>query len=107
MLTTIRCHECGKSEGLCFSLTWTHKDEFCGECRQSKSEQQHYHFCSNKCLKKFVNKFAGHKHKYKPVHDLFTEEVGQPIIVCCTVCGITKIKMTTKADVKYMKEQCK
>ena len=107
MMSIAYCEECGKSTNLPFHLVWTNKENFCDKCHHSKPEQQRYDFCSGKCLQKFVNKFVGHKHNYMPVFGLSTEEVGVDIICKCNICGLTKVRKTTRKDVKFMKERYK
>ena len=63
MLRIIGCTECNKEKALPFSLTWEHKSEWCKSCGHHNSVYKNYHFCSSKCLKKWANRFAGHKCK--------------------------------------------
>jgi len=41
------------------------------------------------------------------VFGLSTEEVGVDIICKCNICGLTKVRKTTRKDVKFMKERYK
>lgn len=64
MLQIIHCTNCGKDGALPFYLKWTYDWKWCKYCKNHKDFTKEYHFCSDKCLKEFVNKFAGHKCKY-------------------------------------------
>jgi len=66
MLMIIHCTECGKDGPLPFKLKWEHESEQCTKCYHNKTLVKRYYFCSGKCLKKFVNKFAGHNHDWEP-----------------------------------------
>lgn len=112
MLTIINCRECGGSS-LPFTLEWKYDEEFCKKCHSYSSNVKTYRFCSDKCLKKFVDRFAGHKHDWKPVEIyggdyIMSFDDDKDIVKIeekCTVCDVSRTrKMKGKEREPYKKE---
>lgn len=62
----ITCTECHGEGPLPFKLKWEFDEEYCSECHNREVKVKEYYFCSSKCLRRFVRKFAGHNHDWQP-----------------------------------------
>ena len=97
MIQLIGCYQCGaEQKGLPFFLQWRHEDKLCRSCGQDNSKYKEYHFCSEKCLKKFIDKFIGHEHKWKEHPGLKTVGEKYKVLEFCDICGITKWEKNLK-----------
>ena len=123
ILEIVRCANCGAQHGkekyiaFPFNLVWAHKAKCCNKCHEIKRYERSYDFCSEKCLKEWVNKFFVHKHDWDyNMASVSTETVKgkEKYIVYpkCKVCGLKsdgqvvtkeKLKELFKYDIDYLK----
>jgi len=103
MITIVTCRECHTDGPLPYKLQWEYKSEWCKQCQSHNSSYKGWDFCSDKCLKKFVNRLTEHKHKWE-MHPYLSvvEEKGKPVNVLkvCSICDITEWRKATKKDYK-------
>lgn len=99
------CDGCHKEvKELPFRLRWGHEKKYCEKCHHDESSYLEYRFCSDKCFKRFANKFAGHKHEWEvdPIRSgASTHE--EKIIEVLSFCKICKIQAWRK-DAKLKKQ---
>lgn len=102
MITKIMCKNCDEWTNLPFRLVWTHKQKWCEKCGQLDESAREYNFCSQKCLKEFVNKFVGHKCKWEkdPLRGILSDGKQQWVWEKCAICDLRKRFRATKKDVK-------
>ena len=98
MIRVILCTECGKEGGLTLTLHWRYEHYYCNHCNQTKDETRTYRFCSDKCLLKFVKRFANHKHKW-------VEHGGATGLKMCAICFLLKWPHSLKSEKQKIKRR--
>lgn len=103
MMQIIVCDVCKKGWNSKYKLEYVHKKKHCNECSHTKEYIKTYYLCSDKCLKKFIDKFAGHKCDMEILYmskDIIKNYKNIQVEYYCPICHIKKYKKPTKKDIE-------